>query len=699
MSTTGTTAGPKAAKGFGWQAALILLPVLALAAACLWALQRDRQIAERDLTERAQALADEAAQRVMAGFFPEDNGNPRRPDNISSFPQTGDKTGPLPTNVFKFGINVVLSNLNPLVPTPVPLGTEGLMVAQRMLWQQWAAGEIISQGREEAWLREFMTTRPPTGFVARAEYEVAIALLAKGLTNEAVAGFERALPLARGVKTEAGLPLEQLVHLRLLELWPMEKLEIIHKEWGALRARELEASTSPEIIRHVQQSGLKIIDIVGGGLHPWLLDAFHEHPSPVSGWMADIADRRGLRPAACNREGWRVECHKLALAEACLAAWPSGETPHFFRVHTDEDYLVRRVLLFAGATNAFSAFWGLPQAVEALVIRKAMEGMKGVPSYLGFNVEIAGKVTGMKLEGKPLAISATLPLAPELRVYAVVADAAGFRAVVRQRTLWFGGVVMVAALVALVGFYTAWRAFRRQERLAEMKSNFVSSVSHELRAPIASVRLLAEGLERGKVPDPARQQEYFRLIGQECRRLTSLVENVLDFSRIEQGRKQYEFASTDVVALVHATVRLMAASADERRVRLEVRMDEAALAGCQPVWDGRAIQQALVNLVDNALKYSPAGSAVEVSLAQSRPGWLRLSVQDQGCGIAPEEHAKIFERFYRVGSELRRETQGVGIGLSIVKHIVEAHGGRVEVRSAMGQGSCFAMELPMEGKS
>src|SRR2546423_44700 len=110
----------------------------------------------------------------------------------------------------------------------------------------------------------------------------------------------------------------------------------------------------------------------------------------------------------------------------------------------------------------------------------------------------------------------------------------------RQRTALFGLLIAVSAAAAMVGFVTARRAFYRQQRLVEMKSNFVSSVSHELRAPIASVRLMAEGLERGRIQGPAKQQEYFHFIVQECRRLSSMIENVLDFSRIEQGRKQYE---------------------------------------------------------------------------------------------------------------------------------------------------------------
>jgi signal transduction histidine kinase len=260
----------------------------------------------------------------------------------------------------------------------------------------------------------------------------------------------------------------------------------------------------------------------------------------------------------------------------------------------------------------------------------------------------------------------------------------------KRRLWWFGGVITLAVGAALVGLISAWRTFQQQWQLSEMKSNFVSSVSHELRAPLASVRLMAESLQRGKVAEPQRQHEYFDLIGRECRRLSSLVENVLDFARMDQGRKQYQMEPTDLVALVRHTVKSMEAYATERQVGLEltVRGEPADME-----IDGQAMQQALVNLIDNAVKYSPKQKAVGIWL-EFAEGQVVLAVRDEGPGIPPEEHERIFERFYRRGPELRRETQGVGIGLSIVKHVVEAHGGRVVVESAEGQGSCFRIEIP-----
>jgi signal transduction histidine kinase len=254
------------------------------------------------------------------------------------------------------------------------------------------------------------------------------------------------------------------------------------------------------------------------------------------------------------------------------------------------------------------------------------------------------------------------------------------------------------------------RAMLRQHELNLQKSSFASAVSHELRAPLGSIRLLAEGLERDTVRDEAGRREYVRLIGQETRRLGALVANVLDFSRIEQGRSRYEFEPTDVLALVHDTIACMQPQASAREVTLVLRAPEPEPA-LEIRADGRALQQAMVNLMDNALKHSGAGTTVSVAVTCSptRPPTasdsghhsnasqceLRIAVCDSGPGVPPDERVRIFEPFYRLGSELRRETPGIGIGLAIVKHIVNAHGGRIEVTSNGTTGACFAMVLPV----
>lgn len=256
----------------------------------------------------------------------------------------------------------------------------------------------------------------------------------------------------------------------------------------------------------------------------------------------------------------------------------------------------------------------------------------------------------------------------------------------RWTALLLGGSVLCAVL----GIWVLKRNLDRERRLSDLKSQFVSSVSHELRAPVGSLRLMADALDAGTVTGEQAQQ-FHRLMSQEGARLSSLIENVLDFARIEESRKTYTLEETDISKLVEDTVQVMAAAAKAHQISIQTDLQPLTHI---PKVDAPALQQALVNLLDNAIKFSPAGETITVTLAEKLPTqtWS-LAVTDHGPGIPKAEHLRIFERFHRLGNELRRETQGTGIGLSLVKHIVEGNGGTVLVHS--GQvGSIFEMQFP-----
>ncbi|HUF63239.1 MAG TPA: HAMP domain-containing sensor histidine kinase, partial [Verrucomicrobiales bacterium] len=261
---------------------------------------------------------------------------------------------------------------------------------------------------------------------------------------------------------------------------------------------------------------------------------------------------------------------------------------------------------------------------------------------------------------------------------------------IRRQTTWMIAVAGLAVTTAAAGLWLTQRSLQRERQLNALKSQFVSSVSHELRAPVASMRLMAEALHSGKVTGERAAGEFHRLMAGEGARLSALIENVLDFARIEQGRKTYRKEPADLAALVDDSIKLMQPQAEARAVRLQFAND---LKGFTPQIDAQAIQQALVNLLDNAIKHAPKETEVTVQLGRNGARWF-LSVQDQGPGIPGSEHERIFQRFTRLGNELRRETQGTGIGLSLVKHIVEGHDGEVQVESAPGSGATFSMRFP-----
>jgi signal transduction histidine kinase len=250
----------------------------------------------------------------------------------------------------------------------------------------------------------------------------------------------------------------------------------------------------------------------------------------------------------------------------------------------------------------------------------------------------------------------------------------------------------VLATLLLGAVLLTTRTAAREMRLSAMKSDFVSNVSHELRTPLASIRVFGELMRTGRVSGPEKILEYGERIETEAVRLGLLVENILDFSRIESGRKVYRFADADLAEIVRAGVARCAARARNAGFRIELEQVEAALPAL-PL-DAAAIEQALGNILENAVKYSGESREIAVALVR-RDDEAIVSVRDHGIGIPRHEQERIFERFHRVGGSLVHDVRGVGLGLAIVRHVVDAHSGRVEVQSEPGRGSTFSIVLPV----
>jgi signal transduction histidine kinase len=277
-----------------------------------------------------------------------------------------------------------------------------------------------------------------------------------------------------------------------------------------------------------------------------------------------------------------------------------------------------------------------------------------------------------------------LPYGSALQLDVIEVDLGTYKSLVRRQIILTSSLFAIAIIGVMAGLWIIHRAIARERKLNALKSDFVASISHELRAPIASIRLMSDALEEGKI-DPDTAHEFHRLISREGARLSTLIDNVLDFARIEQGKKEWHREETDLRALILDTISLMAPLASEKGITIESNLPNEASA----IIDSDAIRQALVNLIDNALKFSPKNSTVKISLFKNE-----IRVMDHGIGIPKGEHQRIFEKFHRLGGELRRETQGTGIGLSLVKAIAEAHAGSVSVESEPRNGSTFILTLP-----
>jgi len=742
---------------FFWQAGLILLPVLVIAAVAITAILQNRAEVEREAQGRAEEVARQCGKDLerswggllmsqdyyawqwcaylasVVGAWPGSEERTQVEADAARSPTLSwqahvaewqtQNPGLPPEEVFPDRFLLTAEGricegmeFNP-APQP-PAWFTGLSSTQRAAWESLEAAASSGADLKEVQQRlaRFEETNPGPEAAKNAAFLGLRARLATLPPTNAVGEAQRFSWTCHEALTEAGLPLSNLAFSEALRyaraMGPSEAL------WKEIREQVL---WTPSL------------------LTPGLLAQLGELAGTNATLRAGVDAWRTLWNA-------RLKLHDIAEAIrqsgklrgiTTTNLWiEQGDTRWLCVLNPDITPTVEAARGIRHTNAPLTVVRFLPKSVaERSLVRALANSEVRLPEYLGLAAWLEGESLTLPdrwlpprgTNSAPLLLAEAsgslsnpvrsslevkwedLPSRPRFVLRLYLADPARLFAAYRRQALLLTGLVAAAAFGALVGVFASWRAFQRQLRLNEMKTNFVSSVSHELRAPIASVRLMAESLERGKVSEAPKQHEYFRFIVQECRRLSSLIENVLDFSRIEQGRKQYDLEPTDLIALAQQTVALMETYAAERGVNLQLQFPDAInhqlpnyqLPEYQVPADGKALQQALVNLIDNALKHSPKGGTVLVGLENQKsqiqnPPSVLLWVEDHGEGIPPSEHERIFERFYRRGSELRRQTQGVGIGLSIVKHIVEAHGGKVLVRSAPGQGSRFTIEFPIK---
>ncbi|NNF06633.1 MAG: hypothetical protein HKN21_07720, partial [Candidatus Eisenbacteria bacterium] len=300
-------------------------------------------------------------------------------------------------------------------------------------------------------------------------------------------------------------------------------------------------------------------------------------------------------------------------------------------------------------------------------------------------------------EEPPTKFITTIPLDRVLPFYSIGVQLEDdrFESWVNTVVVASSSMIALMFLVIVLALAFSLRYVLREIELAELKSTFVSNVSHELKTPLALIRLFSETLELGRAGSPEKEKEFLSVINKESERLTHLINNVLDVGRIEQGRKTYELAPTQLPELLQETLDAYAFSLKKQGFSVESKIESDMP---EVMADREALTQAFINLIENAIKYSNERKSLRVTL-QRKNDHAVIAVSDAGIGIPPGDRDRIFDKFYRVERGLVHNVKGSGLGLSLVKHIVDGHGGSIEVESQLHQGSTFSISLPLKSSS
>jgi signal transduction histidine kinase len=290
-------------------------------------------------------------------------------------------------------------------------------------------------------------------------------------------------------------------------------------------------------------------------------------------------------------------------------------------------------------------------------------------------------------------IESLSPFRPEIRYWAVRTgyERGNISAIVREQSIAHRAAWAVVGLVAVVGISLAARGMTREVRLAEMKSEFVASVSHDLKTPLAKIQLFADTLESGRAKTREKEEHYHRVISNQSRKLAHLISELLDFSKIEAGARYYPLEELDLRGIVQASLELFDHELSRNRFTLEVLLPDHEV----PVLGNpEGLQQLFGNLISNALKYSATGRFLRVMVSVEGESAI-VAFTDHGIGIPRREQRKIFRKFYRGSGALAMAATGSGIGLAIVDHVARAHGGKVTVSSSPAHGSTFTVTMPI----
>jgi two-component system phosphate regulon sensor histidine kinase PhoR len=254
----------------------------------------------------------------------------------------------------------------------------------------------------------------------------------------------------------------------------------------------------------------------------------------------------------------------------------------------------------------------------------------------------------------------------------------------------FGALILTLVATTVAGSAATLIVVQREARVARLQTDFVNKVSHDLRTPLTSIRMFVETLQMGRLPDDARRAEALEIIAEETARLSILINRLLDWARMESGRRRFDLERQPVVPIIEDALQAFGPLQFTHPVELT---RDLAPDLPEVVADREALSGALLDLLYNAHKYTGPDKRITVSAVRSGPTVV-IGVADNGPGISLPDQKRIFDKFYRARDPLQRTIEGSGLGLAMVKHIVGAHGGKVAVSSEVGQGATFTITLP-----
>jgi two-component system phosphate regulon sensor histidine kinase PhoR len=253
-------------------------------------------------------------------------------------------------------------------------------------------------------------------------------------------------------------------------------------------------------------------------------------------------------------------------------------------------------------------------------------------------------------------------------------------------------MISLLALILVLGVWIVYRNVKREVELAQIKSDFVSNVSHELRTPLALISMFSETLEMNRVKSDEKRQEYYSIISQEANRLGRIVNTILNFSKMEAGKRKFQFEEKDLNTIVEQMFSNYKFHLKNKNFQFKFSPEENLP---KIKIDEEAVSEAIINLIDNAVKYSDDKKEINIKTGTDY-SFAYVEVFDKGIGISSEDQKKIFDKFFRVSSGLVHNAKGTGLGLTLVKHIMEAHNGKIRLNSKLGEGSTFILLFPIK---